>query len=275
MTFGPTLANPCSPLLKRVSPVPLTRRELVGAAAGFGAATTMARQALAEPSPAVRAIAFDAFPIFNATQLHAAVLVHYPDNGNALAASWLTRLFGLSWLLTAGGRYLPFEELAGIALDVVARESGQVISPTVRRELTRIFWQLNIWPDVPDALEQLRSRGVRLRFLSNLGEAQLEQNMRDNGIRHFFEPPLSTDQVRQFKPSPAAYRMANAAFGLPTAQIGFAAFGSWDAAGAANFGFPTAWVNRSGSVADAIGPAPAVTSAGIQGVLELVSGRLG
>jgi 2-haloacid dehalogenase len=48
-------------------------------------------------------------------------------------------------------------------------------------------------------------------------------------------------------------------FGLPREEIGFAAFGGWDAAGAAWFGYPTFWVNRLGLPVEELAPGPEAT----------------
>jgi 2-haloacid dehalogenase len=220
----------------------------------------------------IRAIAFDAFPIFNPARLAETATSFFGDAGKTLAAAWSMRLFSLTWLVTAADRYQPFETLAGLALDSAARDAGIDLSSAMRRDLVDAFGDLKVWPDVPEALERLRSRGLRLRFLSNLGEVALERNMRTNRIRDYFDPPLSTDQVRRFKPSPAAYAMATRAFGLPREEIGFAAFANWDAAGAAHFGFPTAWVNRSAAAPDSFGPEPARSGKTIEALLDLVGG---
>jgi FMN phosphatase YigB (HAD superfamily) len=50
--------------------------------------------------------------------------------------------------------------------------------------------------------------------------------------------------VRAYKPDPRAYQIAIEAFGLARADIVFAAFGGWDAAGAKSFGYRTFWCNR-------------------------------
>jgi FMN phosphatase YigB (HAD superfamily) len=60
-----------------------------------------------------------------------------------------------------------------------------------------------------------------------------------------FDPHLSTDRVRVFKPDPRAYEMALAASGATRDEIVFADFSGWDAAGAKAFGYPTFWVNRA------------------------------
>lgn len=54
-----------------------------------------------------------------------------------------------------------------------------------------------------------------------------------------FDAVLSTDEVRSFKPAPAAYALATEHFKLSKADIGFVAFAGWDALGASWFGYDT------------------------------------
>jgi 2-haloacid dehalogenase len=193
----------------------------------------------------------------------------YPEKGEALAAQWSAKLFGYTWLATSAGRYQDFATLADAALRFSAASLGIPLGDAEREQLVAQYSRLDAWPDVKPALERLRAAGTRLAFCANLGEAMLTANMRNAGIAAFFEPPLSTDRVRQFKPAPAAYQMALHAFGLPREAIGFAAFGGWDAAGAGWFGFRTAWINRLGVPAETIGPQPEIVSTTMDGVLAL------
>lgn len=108
-----------------------------------------------------------------------------------------------------------------------------------------------------------------MRFLSNLSANALNANMERNGIKHYFEHPLSTDSVKRFKPAPTAYAMALDAFSLPKDQIGFAAFGGWDAIGASWFGYRTAWINRTNAPLDPLATRPEIVTRGIEGVLTM------
>jgi 2-haloacid dehalogenase len=218
---------------------------------------------------AIRAIAFDAFPIFDATPVSVRAQALFPDKGAALAGMWATKLFGYTWLLTSAAKYLEFETLAYASLQFSAQSLGLSATPRMCDELVETYSHLNVWPDVKPALERLRCAGIRLALLSNLGSSMLHANMHYAGVEHYFEPPLSTDQVRQFKPAPAAYQMAVDAFGLRKEQIGFAAATGWDAVGATWFGYRTAWVNRLGFPSERLDVAPALTSANMEGVLAL------
>ncbi|MBL0768896.1 haloacid dehalogenase type II [Sphingopyxis sp. DHUNG17] len=242
------------------------RRVLTGttAALAFAAAPSLRAQPLG-----IRAVAFDAFPIFDPRSIAARAQDIYGEKGKALAAQWSAKLFGYSWLETAAGRYRDFRTIADAALRFTARSMQIPLDDSARTALVGAYDELAIWPDVPPALERLRAEGIRLAFLSNLGGATLEANIRRNDIAEFFETPLSTDRVQSFKPSPKAYAMALDAFGMPRENIGFAAFGGWDAVGATWFGYRTVWVNRFGVAPEQFDAAPAVTSRGIDGVLAM------
>ncbi|MFM9936074.1 MAG: haloacid dehalogenase type II [Novosphingobium sp.] len=245
----------------------LTRRDTISALAL--AAATLPQFARAAPVPIVDAIAFDGFPIFDPRPVGALAKRLFPDRGEALALQWNAKLFGYAWLYTSAGQYAGFDALADASLRYTAEALQLVLSDRDRSSLVDAYAQLDIWPDVRPALLKLRAAGVRLGFLSNLSEATLRANMARNGIAELFEQVLSTDRVRQFKPARAAYAMAPDAFGLPKSRIGFAAFGGWDAAGAAWFGYRTAWVNRLGVPREPIEPGPSITAPGMDAVLAL------
>lgn len=247
----------------------LSRRGAIGAITVGAALLPGAGNALARGP--VAAIAFDGFPIFDPRSVVQKVVALIPDRGRDLAQAWSTKLFGNSWLYTAAGQYAPFDDVADNALRYAAESLGMSLSASDRRMLVSAYADLVAWPDVKSALQKLRDAGIRLAFLSNLGEATLRANMARNGLDTLFDHVLSTDRVRAFKPSPKAYAMALDAFGLPKARIGFAAFGGWDGAGAAWFGYRTAWVNRLGVPLDRLGPGPAIVGSDMTAVLRLAA----
>lgn len=245
----------------------LTRRETIGVL-GLGLMLTPgAAEALSKP--ALDAIAFDAFPIFDPRSVAQRVIALSPDRGRELAQAWSSKLFGTMWLYTTAGRYAPFEEIADNALRYSAEALGLILTGSVREELVGAYSSLDTWPDVKPTLASLRGAGIRLAFLSNLSDANLRSNMNRNGLTSSFDHVLSTDRVRAFKPSPKAYAMALDAFGLPKSRIGFVGFAGWDTAGAAWFGYPTAWVNRLGAPLEEIGRGPEVVERDMSAVTKI------
>lgn len=265
-------ARPGSAASNAASPDPTiaySRRAALGMLAG-GAALLPGAGRAATPG-SIRAIAFDGFPIFDPRSVTARVVALVPERGRDLAQSWSTKLFGNSWLYTSAGQYAPFDEVADNALRYAAESLGVSLTASDRAGLVDAYAALDVWPDVKPALTRLREAGVKLAFLSNLGEQTLRSNMRRNDLDAAFDHVLSSDRVRAFKPSPKAYAMAIDAFGLPKSRIGFAAFGGWDAAGAAWFGYRTAWVNRLGVPLERLGPGPSFVSRTMSAVLDLAA----
>jgi 2-haloacid dehalogenase len=245
-----------------------SRRDVVTGLAASAALSGTAHSAAAG-TRAVRAIAFDAFPIFDPRPIAALATSLVGEQGNLLTSAWSIRLFGYTWLSTAARRYQEFARLADAALNVSAESLGIALRAKDRAQLVAAYAELDPWPDVKPALARLKKAGVRLVILSNLGETTLRANLDRAGMDHLFEAVLSTDRVRQFKPSPDAYQMAMDAFGLPKADIGFAAFAGWDAVGASWFGYRTAWINRASAPPEDLDGRAAIVSPDISGALAL------
>jgi 2-haloacid dehalogenase len=229
----------------------MTRGATIGAAisAGLASLDASASRAFAQGSP-IKAIGFDAFVIFDPRSVAKRAKDIFPEHADALNAIWFNKIFGYSWMRTAADRYVSFNNVIDEALAFAARSVKLDLGSDERRTLVNAFSELSVWPDTAKGLESLRAKNIRLAPLSNMTEDMLHANLRRNGIEQHFEFLLSTDHVRAYKPSPKAYAMGLEAFGLPKENIGFAAFGGWDAVGASWFGYPTYWINRADAVVE-------------------------
>ncbi len=183
------------------------RRRFLALAAAGALMPLAGTSRAAAPAP-IKAIAFDAFPIFDPRPVLAAVRQRFPAEGEALGKLWFAKLFPYTWLRTAAEQYAGFESVALEALDAAAGTLGMTLQSADREAAIAAFSQLALWPDAAGRLAEFRRRGLRLAFLSNLPEAMLRTNMRRTGIEPFFQAVLSTDRVRAFKPAPKAYRLA-------------------------------------------------------------------
>ncbi len=218
----------------------------------------------------IKAVAFDAFPIFDPRPAFAVLKQQFPEKGDELQKAWFAKIFGYTWLRTTAGQYQNFTQVMEEALIFTAKSMQLQLTPEKQSAIISAFSQLPVWPDVLPALQKLRQHGIRLAFLSNMQESMLRANMRYNNIEEYFEFTLSTDAVQQYKPSPKAYQLAVDSFKLKKEEIAFAAFAGWDAAGAAWFGYPTVWVNRINSPAEELGITPAATGSNISALLTLL-----
>ena len=215
--------------------------------------------ALADTRSPYRAVAFDAFPIFDPRPVAARAELVFPGKGTDLIAVWRTRQFEYQWLRALGGRYADFTATTEEALVYSARQLQLDLTAEKRAQLMAPYGTLEAWPDVAPTLRTLKDAGIRLALLSNMTEAMLRAGIENAGLRGLFEHVLSTDRLHTYKPDPRAYQMGVEAFGVRREEIVFAAFAGWDAAGAKWFGYPTVWINRLGSPIEELGSTPDAT----------------
>jgi 2-haloacid dehalogenase len=238
--------------------MPLDRREFLHLAAGSVASSVLLSTPVAQAvtQPRFKAIAFDAFPIFDPRPVFGLAETLFPGKGADLSNAWRTRQFEYQWLRALSGQYADFWQTTEDGLVFAAKLLQLELTPDKRAQLMQAYLRLKAWPDVLSALSALKEAGIRLAFLSNMTAKMLDAGIKNAGLDGVFEHVLSTDQVRAYKPDPRAYQMAIHAFKLQREEILFAAFAGWDAAGAKWFGYPTFWVNRLNLPVEELGVTP-------------------
>lgn len=205
----------------------------------------------------IEAVLFDAFPVFDPRPIATIAEQIAPGRGSELMTTWRTKQFEYAWLRVLSDDYVDFWQCTGHALRYAESVLHLELGAAQRRRLMDAWLDLRPWPDVPAALQALRSAGVRLGFLSNFSPAMLDACTKASRLDGVFEHALSTDRVRTYKPDPRAYQLGIEALHLRREQIVFVAFAGWDAAGAKRFGYPTFWVNRAQAPIEELGaPAP-------------------
>lgn len=228
----------------------MNRRKFLSLTAGGGAlglamSSPLMNLAIATTTrPDIKAIAFDAFPIFDPRPIFRLIDTLFPDQGGILGKLWFSKIFGYTWIRTIGAHYEDFYTVIEDSLTFSAKSLKLILTAEKQQLLMHSWLELKVWPDVEAALRLFEKKNIRLAFLSNMTEKMLRINAGNSGIEDMFEFYLSTDRVGAFKPDPRAYRVGIEAFRLPKENIAFAAFAGWDAAGATWFGYPTVWINR-------------------------------
>lgn len=223
------------------------------------------------PKAPMRAVLFDAFPVFDPRPVAALAEEEFPGRGAELTALWRIRQFEYTWLRVVAHDYADFWQCTDDALRFAAISLHLELGAAKRERLMGAYLSLRAWPDVPMSLRALREAGVRLGFLSNFSPVMLDAAIRGNDLGGMFEHVLSTDRIRTYKPDPRTYQLGVDAFGLPREQILFAAFAGWDAAGAKRFGYPTYWVNRVQAPPEELGASPDGTGASLADLVSFIA----
>jgi 2-haloacid dehalogenase len=224
-----------------------TRRNMLEA--GLAVAASALLESPARPgvaTPEYKAMAFDAFAVFDPRPVAALAEHLYPAKGDDLTNLWRTRQFEYAWLRTISGRYRDFMRVTEDSLIFATNALGIELTADNRNKLLHLYFELRAWPEATSVLHSLKLAGVRLALLSNFTPAMLAGSIKIAALEGLFEQVLSTDLVETFKPDTRAYQLGSDVLGLARQEILFVAFAGWDAAGAKTFGYPTFWVNRLG-----------------------------
>ena len=234
----------------------LFRRDLVKlTAAGVASTALLAGTSQVRAKGPIGAVMFDGFAIIDARPVAARVAEMFPDTAKPLMAAWRTRQFDYAWLRSMASQYVDFWRVTEDALAAAAESLGIELTTQQRDDLMQTHLALQAWPDAAPTLRALKAAGMKLAFLSNFTATMLDAAVKNSGLEDVFEPHLTTDLVRAYKPDPRAYAMTLDAFSLTRDEVAFVAFAGWDVAGTKWFGYPVYWVNRSGAPAEHLGAA--------------------
>lgn len=183
---------------------------------------------------------------------------------------WFGQLLQSAFVSTITDAYADFGTIGRAALEMVARRHGIELAADDRDAILGTMRSLPPHPEVPAALERLRSAGLRLAALTNSTEAVATAQLANAGLAPLFERILSADATRRLKPAREAYESAAAALGVDVGGMRLVAAHAWDVAGALRAGATAAFVARPGMVLDPLAPTPDIVGANLAEVAELI-----
>ncbi len=233
----------------------LNRRTFIASGVAATAVMASSRAAAAEQGErsGIKAVAFDAFTLFDPRPIFLQCESVAPGRGADLANLWRTRQFEYQWLRALAAQYQDFFATTQAALEFAAQSLEIELATSARDRLMQGFFEMRAWPDVPQALRDLRRAGKQLALLSNATVPILEAALRNSALQGALDHIISTDRIKSFKPDPRAYRLGVDLLGVAKHELMFVAFAGWDAAGAKWFGYPTFWNNRQGAAEEMLG----------------------
>lgn len=241
-------------------------------------------------APAPRAVLFDAygtlFDVYSVAQLAEQL---FPGRGQALSLLWRDKQIEYTRLVTTSRRYgqlgtpdssppfyRPFGELTRAALVYAIKKIAGNDPATLGKaemdsnvdQLMAQYRKLDAFGDAREVLAALKARGIPTGILSNGDPEMLSAVVRNAGLADLLDHVISVDRVRHYKTHPEAYALGVHAIGAPPEKIVFVSSNSWDALGAAWYGYTTLWVNRAGLPFEELGTQPTRTASTLDAVLE-------
>ena len=172
---------------------------------------------------------------------------------------WFAQVILYSEAITLCDNYVPFGELGGAVLRMLARTRGVQIHDTDLQELKEAVATMPSHPEVHGALVRLREAGFRLYTLTNNPRATCVRQLEEAGIDSLFEGQFSVDDTaHRCKPALEVYQEVEVSLGLSPADLCLIACHTWDILGAAAAGWKTAFIARSGNAPLAVGAQPLI-----------------
>jgi len=173
-----------------------------------------------------------------------------------LAEIWRQKQLQYSWLRAIMDNHTDFWTITQDGLDFAMEKLGLADDAVLREDLLALYWELAPFKEVPMMLATLKAKGYKTGILSNGSPDMLWGAVDSSGLETYLDAVLSVETVGVFKPDMRVYQMVLDRFNCPKDQVLFVTSNGWDAAGAAAFGFQTAWVNRASDPVDKMPSVP-------------------
>jgi 2-haloacid dehalogenase len=187
---------------------------------------------------------------------------------------WFANLITYSEALTLAGVYVPFTEIGGAVLRMLADTRGIKLADGDVVELTDRFASMPPHPDVPGALRRLRDHGFRLFTLTDNTLAISGRQLQQGGIIELFERRFSVDEtVKRHKPAPEAYGSVADALELDPGDLCLVACHVWDTIGALAAGWQAGLILRTDNAPLAVGPQPTYAGTDLDEIADQLIAR--
>ena len=138
---------------------------------------------------------------------------------------------------------VEFWQVTGDALDYSFAAMG-MDDPKLRDRLMQAYMELDAYPEVTQMLTDLKAGGLKTAILSNGSPKMLDAAVKNAGIADLLDDVISVEELGIYKPHQSVYQLAVDHLGVDKTEICFQSSNSWDANGAAHFGFRVVWINR-------------------------------
>jgi 2-haloacid dehalogenase len=198
------------------------------------------------PLKGVQACLFDAYgTLFDFASAARACQDIPRDTVERLTALWRDKQLQYTWLRAAQDRHADFWQVTADALDFTL-ETLAIENAGLCDKLMQLYLMLDVFPEVPRVLRELKAAGLRTAILSNGTPRMLRAAVNDAKLGDLIDLILSVEEVGVYKPHPKVYQLAVDRLAMPASAIAFQSSNAWDAHAAAAFGMQVVWCNRYG-----------------------------
>ena len=167
------------------------------------------------------------------------------------------------------GRDLAYREVLARCLEALAAIEGRPLATGDRFALAESLPSWPPFPEVPDALAELRERGWRLGILSNTDPDLLAASVGSIGVE--VDLRVTAAEAGSYKPAHGHWERFLAVSGAdPARHVHVAASLFHDIAPAADLGMPAVWINRLAETSPLARRAELTDMSGLADVLDAI-----
>ena len=117
------------------------------------------------------------------------------EKWQALAEVWRGKQLQYTWLRSLMARHVDFWQVTGDALDF-AMATVKIDDAALREQLMQLYMTLSAYPEVKEALTELKANGRKLAILSNGTPKMLMAAAKNADIDRLLDAVLSVEEVR-------------------------------------------------------------------------------
>lgn len=129
------------------------------------------------------------------------------DKLDRLNALWREKQLQYTWLQALQGRHVDFWQVTGDALDFVLETLG-IGDVALRSRLMNLYLTFDVFPEVQQMLQRLKTAGFKAAILSNGSPSMLEAAVKKAKIGDLLDAVLSVETVGVYEPHPKVYQLA-------------------------------------------------------------------
>ena len=140
--------------------------------------------------------------------------------------------------------HTPYRQIGFEAVDYTLERAGIPHTDDEVRQLVSEITRLDPFPDVVQALGEMKEQGLRLYILSNGDPDMLAAGVPYSGTSELWDRVISVAEADSFKPHRTTYQTAASMIGLGRQDILFVANHAFDCIGAKAAGLRSAFIDR-------------------------------
>ncbi len=197
----------------------------------------------------IKAIIFDAYgTLFDVNSATEKCKDKIGDKWEDFANHWRTTQLEYTWLRSLMKRHKDFWQVTEDSLDKSMKTYE--IDSSMRNELLNLYKILSPFKEVPEVLNSLKDKNLKLAVLSNGTPSHLNELIKSNNLENIFDDIFSIEEVGVYKPDSKVYDIPIKKYNIKKNEVVFLSANTWDISGGGNYGYNSIWVNRNNNTFD-------------------------